>query len=182
MNSTDLGLRDSTEALNLAQRAVGASHEENSAFLDTLAWALYWNQRYKEAASAESKALNLRPGDKSYTQNLANFESLAQYEQKSPTPPSADQNFGPQSGAIPPKAVSTPPPVEPLQNGEGVVVLLVVVGIDGKVVQEKVARGVSPDSDRKALEAVRQWVFKPAMKDGKPVAVRVNVEVSFKLH
>jgi TPR repeat protein len=36
--------------------------------------------------------------------------------------------------------------------------------------------------DDKAMEAVRQWRFKPAMKDGEPVAVQINVETSFHLY
>ena len=36
--------------------------------------------------------------------------------------------------------------------------------------------------DEKAIEAVRNWKFEPAMKDGKPVAVQINVEVSFRLY
>jgi len=31
------------------------------------------------------------------------------------------------------------------------------------------------------MEAVRQWRFEPAMKDGKPVAVSVSIEVAFRL-
>jgi TonB family protein len=37
--------------------------------------------------------------------------------------------------------------------------------------------------DEKALEAVRKYKFKPAMKDNKtPVPVYVNVEVNFRLY
>jgi periplasmic protein TonB len=36
--------------------------------------------------------------------------------------------------------------------------------------------------DEKALQAVKQWKFEPAMKDGHPVAVQMNVEVSFRLY
>jgi outer membrane biosynthesis protein TonB len=37
--------------------------------------------------------------------------------------------------------------------------------------------------DLKALEAVRQYKFRPAMKDGKtPVPVMVTIEVDFRLH
>jgi TonB family protein len=36
--------------------------------------------------------------------------------------------------------------------------------------------------DEKALEAVRQWKFAPATKDGHPVAVRVAIEVAFRLY
>jgi protein TonB len=35
--------------------------------------------------------------------------------------------------------------------------------------------------DEKAIEAVGQWKFKPGMKNCKPVPVRMNVEVSFRL-
>jgi outer membrane biosynthesis protein TonB len=35
--------------------------------------------------------------------------------------------------------------------------------------------------DEKAIEAVRQWRFRPGLKDGEPVAVVVNVEVNFRL-
>jgi hypothetical protein len=31
--------------------------------------------------------------------------------------------------------------------------------------------------DEKAIEAVKNWRFEPATKDGKPVAVAINVEV-----
>jgi len=37
--------------------------------------------------------------------------------------------------------------------------------------------------DEKALEAVRKYKFKPAMKDGKtPVPVMINVEINFRLY
>jgi protein TonB len=36
--------------------------------------------------------------------------------------------------------------------------------------------------DEKALEAVRQYRFKPAMENGKPVAVEMNVEVTFTIY
>jgi outer membrane biosynthesis protein TonB len=35
--------------------------------------------------------------------------------------------------------------------------------------------------DEKALEAVQKYRFKPAMKDGKPVASMINVAVNFRL-
>jgi protein TonB len=35
--------------------------------------------------------------------------------------------------------------------------------------------------DEKALEAVRQYKFKPAMENGKPVLVELNVEVNFQI-
>jgi Gram-negative bacterial TonB protein C-terminal len=35
--------------------------------------------------------------------------------------------------------------------------------------------------DEQAVTAMKKWVFKPGTKDGKPVAVRVDVEMSFRL-
>ena len=35
--------------------------------------------------------------------------------------------------------------------------------------------------DEKAIEAVRQWKFKPAYKDGRPVTVAAIIEVNFRL-
>jgi len=35
--------------------------------------------------------------------------------------------------------------------------------------------------DDQAVTAMKKWQFKPGTKDGKPVAVRVTVEMTFKL-
>jgi len=42
-----------------------------------------------------------------------------------------------------------------------------------------VTKGVGMGLDEKAVEAVKQYRFKPAMQNGKPVAVFMNVEVNF---
>jgi periplasmic protein TonB len=65
---------------------------------------------------------------------------------------------------------------------QGVVVLQVVVGADGRPRDVRVARSLGLGLDEKALEAVRQWRFDPGMMNGRPVAVVVNVEVSFRLY
>ena len=46
----------------------------------------------------------------------------------------------------------------------------------------KVVKSLEPTLDANAIEAVKTWKFEPAMKDGKPVAVQINVEVSFRLY
>jgi protein TonB len=66
---------------------------------------------------------------------------------------------------------------------EGKVVLAAVVLSDGKV--GEVTINESLDSiyglDKNAVAAMKQWEFKPGTKDGKPVAVRVNIELHFTL-
>ena len=64
---------------------------------------------------------------------------------------------------------------------QGTVVLACVVGTDGKPRSLKIEQSLGMGLDEKALEAVRNWKFSPAEKDGKPVAVAVNVEVQFRL-
>jgi protein TonB len=65
---------------------------------------------------------------------------------------------------------------------QGTVVLWVVVGADGRPRDIRIARSVGMGLDEKAVEAVRQWRFEPAHRDGTPVAVQINVEVSFRLY
>ncbi|HTK94510.1 MAG TPA: energy transducer TonB [Terriglobales bacterium] len=65
---------------------------------------------------------------------------------------------------------------------QGVVVLWLIVGPDGRPRDMKVLRPLGMGLDQKAIEAVKQWKFEPAMKDGKPVAVQINVEVNFRLY
>jgi protein TonB len=65
---------------------------------------------------------------------------------------------------------------------QGTVVLWLIVGPDGRPRDMRVARSVGMGLDEKALEAVRTWRFEPARKDGQPVAVQINVEVTFRLY
>jgi len=46
----------------------------------------------------------------------------------------------------------------------------------------RVIRGVGMGLDEKAVEAVRQYKFKPAMKDGKPVKVDLYIDVNFNIY
>ena len=66
---------------------------------------------------------------------------------------------------------------------EGTVVLACVVDSDGRVSEATVSRSLDPifGLDQQAINAAKQWRFKPGEKDGKPVAVRVQVEIRFTL-
>ena len=62
----------------------------------------------------------------------------------------------------------------------GVCILNLVVDQQGGVVQAKIAKGLRPAFDAAAVEAVRQYKFKPSMRNGEPVAVSVTIEVNFR--
>jgi protein TonB len=63
----------------------------------------------------------------------------------------------------------------------GNVVVYLQVDTNGRPTHVHVIRGIGMGLDEKAVEAVRQYKFKPAMKDGKPVVVEMNVEVNFQI-
>jgi protein TonB len=65
---------------------------------------------------------------------------------------------------------------------QGTCVLWLIVGPDGHPRDIRVVRNLGMGLDEKAIEAVKQWKFEPAMKDGRPVAVQINVEVDFRLY
>ena len=45
----------------------------------------------------------------------------------------------------------------------------------------KVVRPLGLGLDEKAIEAIKKWRFRPGVKNGKPVAVLVTIEVNFRL-
>ncbi len=88
------------------------------------------------------------------------------------------------SNFVPPVALTK---VEPEYTPEahaakfsGSVLVSLIVDEQGLPKNIKVVRSAGMGLDEKAVEAVAKWTFKPATKDGKPIAVPANVEVSFK--
>lgn len=64
---------------------------------------------------------------------------------------------------------------------EGVVTVSAVVNEDGMPTQIRVERSVGHGLDEKAVAAVSQYQFRPATLDGKPIAARIRIDVSFRL-
>lgn len=65
---------------------------------------------------------------------------------------------------------------------QGVCLVQIVVDAQGNVQRAKVLRALGMGLDEKAIEAVKQYRFKPAMLQGRPVPVEVNVEVNFRIY
>jgi len=87
--------------------------------------------------------------------------------------------------------VSAPIPIfspEPAYSEEarkakfgGIVALWIVVDAQGIVHDIKIAKQLGMGLDEEAVKTVGTWKFKPAMRQGLAVPVRVQVEVSFRL-
>ncbi len=66
---------------------------------------------------------------------------------------------------------------------QGVCIVSIIVDRQGIPQNPRVVRPLGMGLDEKALEAIKQYRFKPAMKDGKTaVPVMINVEIDFRLY
>jgi TonB family protein len=65
---------------------------------------------------------------------------------------------------------------------QGVVVVNLVVDAGGNPQRIRVIRPLGMGLDEKAVEAVRQYKFRPAMLNGKAVPVEINIEVNFHIY
>jgi TonB family protein len=64
---------------------------------------------------------------------------------------------------------------------KGSVLLRLWVDPDGSPSHVHVVRGLGAGLDEKAVAAVERYKFQPAMEDGKPVTVAINIEVNFQM-
>ena|SRR6266581_4767160 len=69
-----------------------------------------------------------------------------------------------------------------LSKFQGTVRLSVVVTPDGKVRSVYVLKGAPFELTSKTIEAAKRWRLRPGQKDGKPVAVRVELETTFHVY
>jgi TonB family protein len=85
-----------------------------------------------------------------------------------------------------PKPTHTPDPTytETAQRNkvQGTAILSVVVNEKGFPEVLQITQGLGEGLDTQAVAAVAKWRFQPAMKDGQPVAVLINVQVTFHLY
>jgi len=63
----------------------------------------------------------------------------------------------------------------------GTVQLSIIVTREGTVRDAKVTTSLDEGLDQQAIDTVNKWKFQPATKDGKPVPVRLAVEMSFNI-
>ncbi len=109
--------------------------------------------------------------------------------------PKTGPGFGPYDGNVfrpglggvtQPRAIYDPDPdysdAARKAKYQGSVLLWLVVGPEGRPHHIRVQRSLGMGLDEKAVAAVSTWRFQPSTLHGQPVAVEVNVEVSFRLY
>jgi len=162
---------DAAEALY--QSALAAAEPKSAAaatIMELHAQLLRQQGRVDEAKTIQNEADALR------------VAQAAQAAANHPASPDAYKIGGPIS---PPKLDSK---VEPqytedarIAQYQGTAVLSIEVGVDGIAHNIRVIRALAFGLDQKAIEAINQWKFKPATKDGQPVKTEAQVEVNFRL-
>lgn len=113
-------------------------------------------------------------------------ESPSQSDVESDSTPDMppDETAGATVDSLPTKLPANPAPAYPADavalRREGVVLLAVTVGADGRVTDIQLAESSGYDPfDASALRTVRTWRFSPAMRNGIPVPFTVNVPIRF---
>ena len=72
------------------------------------------------------------------------------------------------------------PPIAQASRVQGVVIIEAVIDDMGQVADARVLRSI-PLLDQAALDAVRQWLYKPTLVDGQPRSVLMTLTVNFRL-
>jgi TonB family protein len=89
-------------------------------------------------------------------------------------------------GTQPPRSTYTPEPEFSEQarrkKFQGIVVLHIVVDQAGNVARIRLERALGNGLDENAMERIKSWRFSPATLKDRPVAVEMNIEVSFNLY
>jgi len=113
-------------------------------------------------------------------------EPLPTFMRTSPIPAEPGVLIAGLDGAGIPECIYCPPPLYDddarAAKYQGTIELSVVVTPEGRADSILVLQGAPFLLNKQAVEAVQKWKFKPAEKDGKPVPVRVPIEITLRLN
>lgn len=105
---------------------------------------------------------------------ILNFTEL-RTDPNVPRTPSADLNGPSPIRKVDPKY----PPTLINEHVEGEVVLYAVIRRDGSVDSIQLVRGVDDELDKNAMNALSQWKFRPATRQGEPVELEAIIHIPF---
>jgi TonB family protein len=172
-------MEDFPRAEEAFRQAAGSAGAERQAALANLAEVERLEGHNAEALADARRSLALPLAGRMLKDPLSLLCRLSPPEVEKDAPLRAENSV------TKPEKIVTPPPVysEAARKARlsGTVVIEVVIGRDGCVRDAKVLKGLELGLDRAALDAVSEWVFKPATLDGKPVKVYYTLTVSFQV-
>ncbi len=123
-------------------------------------------------------------GDQSVVSVANNRQEIRKSEPPAPKPvPPTPAPKGETRGAQATKQPRPPYPRDARDDGvEGTVVILATVSADGRVTETRIEKGSGDRRlDKAADRGVRQWVYRPALRNGVPVKATIRVHVEFRL-
>jgi TonB family protein len=85
-------------------------------------------------------------------------------------------------GVTPPRVIKQVNPRYPPNRGVravGSVIMALIVSSKGLPKDPHVVKSLDKDLDESAVDAVKEWRFAPAQKNGQAVAVRVSLQIQF---
>jgi TonB family protein len=109
---------------------------------------------------------------------VLSFVELPPADAPDPPQPRAPEDL---AGPVPMRKVDPKyPPALVEAKVEGEVVLYAIIRRDGSVDSIAVLRGLDPDLDQNAMQALARWKFRPAERHGAPVELEAVVHIPFK--
>jgi TonB family protein len=84
------------------------------------------------------------------------------------------------SGPVPLEKVDPKYPPELIkQHVDGEVILYAIIRSDGKIDSIQMVRGIEPQLNRNAMDALSRWKFRPGTRDGKPIDIEAVIYIPF---
>jgi TonB family protein len=140
---------------------------------------------FPEDEVTQHAAPELRRADDTTPDNQIFHVSKNAFRRPGANTPEAADDRDKEGIVLSPKPTYTPDPgYSPLAlqaKFRGTVVLKILVDKAGKISRIRLEKALGMGLDENAMEEVKRWRFKPATRNGQPVAVEMNIEVSFNL-
>ena len=181
-NSVNPNLLGATRSSHLLDSARSTSTQPNAAKLTDAERAVFGNRKFYSVTltmpnlNSAGGSWIIRFAELNHSGNAADG-GWAKYNAPSHDPQPAAELSQPQ----PTRKVDPAYPLELMkQNVAGTVILYAVIQADGSVSKVRVLRGVDARLDQFASDALAQWKFDPATKNGSPVAVEATFQIPFR--
>lgn len=176
-----------TSAESAFRKSLDLTGGDLAAAWSNLALVLERQRRLEEAQAALQEYLDRAPSDTSARDRQAQIEATLAWRAKA-TQAIVDRKLFKVDGdgeVLPPQKISAPPPQyrkEDRKAGiQGLIILGAIIDEEGNVADVTVLKGASKSLNEAAVEAARKWKFKPATRNGEPVAVLFNLTINFRL-